>query len=48
MKQHLFVDPFLNQDVKPGQSFWFVMKPRLVRSLRHVWEHEDFPLGVYR
>ena len=42
---HGIVDPFLNHDVKPGQSFWFVMKPRLVRSLRHVWEHEDFPLG---
>ena len=40
---HGIVDPFLQTAVQPGQSFWFVMKPREVRSLRHVWHHEDFP-----
>ena len=37
------VDPFLTTDVREGESFWFVMKPREVRSLRHVWEAEGFP-----
>lgn len=39
------VDPFLTTDVMPDDDFWFVMKPREVRSLRHVWEAEGFPLG---
>lgn len=37
------VDPFLTTDVQLGDKFWFVMKPREVRSLRHVWEAEGFP-----
>jgi len=36
------VDPFLTQPVKQGQRFWFLMYPRQVRSLRHVWSHPDF------
>ncbi len=43
---HGIVDPFLTREVMAGQRFWFVMKPREVRSLRHVWEHPDFPEGV--
>lgn len=43
---HGIVDPFLQTAVLPGQSFWFVMKPREVRSLRHVWSHPDFPEGT--
>ena len=39
------VDPFLTNGPKFRESFWFVMKPREVRSLRHVWEHPDFPAG---
>ena len=42
---HGIVDPFLATNVQEGESFWFVMKPREVRSLRHVWEAEGFPLG---
>lgn len=42
---HGIVDPFLMTNVKQGERFWFVMKPREVRSLRHVWEHPDFPAG---
>lgn len=37
------VDPFLKGEVQAGQRFWFVMNPRQVRSLRHVWSHPDFP-----
>lgn len=43
---HGIVDPFLPSCPKTGESFWFVMAPRLVTSLRHVWEHPDFPEGV--
>jgi hypothetical protein len=37
------VDPFLKVAVMPGQPFWFVMYPRQVHSLRHVWTHPAFP-----
>lgn len=43
---HGIVDPFLpSYGVAEGESFWFVMAPRMVKSLRHVWEHPDFPEG---
>ncbi|QYW02236.1 hypothetical protein PP740_gp037 [Stenotrophomonas phage Philippe] len=42
---HGIVDPFLHRGPNAGERFWFVMKPREVRSLRHVWEHPDFPEG---
>lgn len=37
------VDPFLKSPVQPGQHFWLVVYPRKINSLRHVWEHPDFP-----
>lgn len=36
------VDPFLKAMVMPGQRFWFVVYPRQITSLRHVWEHPKF------
>ena len=36
------VDPFLSVDVRPGEKFWAVLRPRLVTSLRHVWSHPEF------
>lgn len=43
---HGIVDPFLPRAPVFGETFWFVMAPRLVTSLRHVWEHPDFPAGT--
>ena len=40
---HGIVDPFLIDGPHTGEFFWFVMKPREVSSLRHVWTHPDFP-----
>lgn len=37
------VDPFLRHAVRPGEKFWFVLRPRMVKSLRHVWDHPEFP-----
>jgi hypothetical protein len=37
------VDPFLKLPVMPGEAFWLIVYPRQITTLRHTWEHPDFP-----
>jgi hypothetical protein len=35
------VDPFLDHNVKEGESFWLCMFPKTVTNLRHEWTHPE-------
>ena len=36
------VDPFLTKTVMMDEKFYLILFPRMITSLRHVWEHPDF------
>lgn len=36
------VDPFLKTTVAKGQEFWMCLYPNTIKSLKHVWEHDEF------
>ena len=36
------VDPFLVEDVHPGQKFWMCLLPNTVTGMRHHWRHPAF------
>ena len=37
------VDPFLEQPVKFGETFWLCLFPQTVTGMRHHWLHPSFP-----
>ncbi len=37
------LDPFITSELNAGDKVWMVLFPGMIKSLRHVWEHDLFP-----
>lgn len=40
------VDPFLNEPITYGQTFWLCLRPGSITSLVHHWQHPKFPATI--
>ncbi len=36
------VDPFLTEEVRPGERFYLFLFPGTITGMRHVWSHPSF------
>jgi hypothetical protein len=42
-KSNAVADPFLKEQIRPGEKFYALLNPYTIESLRHEWVHKDFP-----
>ena len=48
LDRHGIVDPFLRVPVEPGESFWMLCEPGLVKNLTHTFEIPESEMSRYQ